>query len=166
MKMFDAVYGPMWPGASLVLSLLLILSIGCEIPEIEIDEDRPAPTAEQATRDLSTQAETPTAIEPEKPREFTAKDPKRGKKSRAVGGYSGAVFGARFSAEHRMIINQIEQAKNLYKAEQGNYPKTEKDFWENIIKANQIQLPEWEEGEEYFYDPTDHELKIRPKPNP
>ena len=151
----------------LAAAAMLTSQIGCETPEI--DDSTPAaspsaeaddgPQAESAAAD--TTAENETAQAPAEPREFTALDPKKGKKSRSVGGYAGAVFGARFWAEHQMILNNINYALKLYNAEHGNYPKTHDEFMTKIIRANQIQLPELDEGVEYMYDPEDHTLKVQ-----
>ena len=163
MKITHTLPRPLWVAARPALAALLLLPLGCEMPEIEIEDVGSTPVAEPAAEDANVQAETAGPAEPVEPREFTATDPKRGKKSRAVGGYAGAVFGARFSAEHRMIINQYKQALSLYNATNGFYPKTHDEFMEKIIQANQIKLPELDEGEEYLYDPSDHELKVQPK---
>lgn len=143
----------------LTMALLLASGVGCEVPEIDDatpTANQPAPTAEKP------QAKETPAAPPADPREFTANDPKKGKKSRGVGGYAGAVFGARFWAEHQMIINNINHALQLYNATHGNYPKTHDEFMEEIIKFNQIKLPELDEGIEYIYDPEDHTLKTQP----
>lgn len=52
---------------------------------------------------------------------------------------------------------QIPQAMNLYKAQQGEAPKTHEEFMEKIIKANQIALPELPAGARYSYDPKKSE---------
>jgi hypothetical protein len=123
----------------------------------EIDQPVPIPVVESSPPEET----EPAATEPAQQQEFTANDPKRGKRSRGVGGYAGAVFGARFWAEHQMIINNIKHALDLYNAEHGNYPKTHEEFMEKIIDTNQIALPELDEGQEYIYDPEDHTLKFR-----
>jgi hypothetical protein len=152
----------MKPNATLAAFLLLLTigpmlasQVGCEMPEI--DQPVPIPVVESAPPEES----EPAATEPAQSQEFTANDPKRGKRSRSVGGYAGAVFGARFWAEHQMIINNIKHGLDLYNAEHGNYPKTHEEFMEKIIDANQIALPELDEGQEYIYDPEDHTLKFR-----
>ena len=129
---------PWWPLVRPALATLLLLPLGCEMPKVEIEDVGFDPESEQVAEETNVQS---GPVEPVEPREFTAKDPKRGKKSRAVGGYAGAVFGARFSAEHRMIINQYKQALSFYNATNGFYPKTHDEFMEKIIQANQIKLP-------------------------
>ncbi len=139
----------------LAIGLLLAGQIGCEMPEI--DKPEPIPVVENSP----SEEDEPAATEPAQPREFTANDPKRGKRSRSVGGYAGAVFGARFWAEHQMIINNINHALDLYNAEHGNYPKSHDEFMDKIVSVNQIALPELDEGQEYLYDPEDHTLKVQ-----
>ena len=82
-----------------------------------------------------------------------------------------------FRTQDRLVLQQIEYAMNLYKAEHGNAPATHAEFWERIILANNLQpdqssmnrnkLPPLPPGQEYVYDPKDRELKIRkPKDAP
>ncbi len=69
-----------------------------------------------------------------------------------------------FSAKEKSVFDiQIPSAMNLYKATNGEFPKTEEVFMKEIIEANQIQLPELKEGDEYFYDPDSAELMVRAK---
>jgi hypothetical protein len=94
------------------------------------------------------------------PREVTALDPAKGKKSRAAGGYFGAIGGARFYAEHSMIFNNMKHSLDLFNASEGRYPNSHEEFMAAIIQANQIALPELDPGVEYLYDPEDHQLKV------
>lgn len=160
------------------LALLLMLPTGCEKPNVEtapatLAEAEGAKANEASTEKADDEKEsdgeesidmTGVKYEPppitSEPREFEAKDAKRGKKSRKAGGYLGAVAGARFYAEYEMVINSYKQALNLYWATEGDYPKTHEEFMEKIIKFNKIQLPELEAGVEYIYDPEDHLLKV------
>jgi len=137
-------------------ALLILVCGGCEVPEIEVDTTVATPPAQKS----ETEATTETAAVVSAPREVKATDPTRGKRSRAAGGYLGAVFGARFYAEHSLIFDSIKHALNLYWGEHGYYPKTHDEFMEKIIRFNQIQLPELDPGVEYLYDPEDHQLKI------
>ena len=69
-----------------------------------------------------------------------------------------------FSAKEKTVFDiQIPQAMNLYKATNGEFPKTEEVFMSDIISANQIHLPELKEGDEYFYDPDAAQLMVRAK---
>jgi len=53
---------------------------------------------------------------------------------------------------------QIPQALELYKATNGEYPKTHEEFMKEIIEANGIELPELPEGHRYVYDPETHQF--------
>jgi hypothetical protein len=55
---------------------------------------------------------------------------------------------------------QIPHAMALYKASHGNFPKTQEEFDTKIIQANNIQLPELEEGQRYVYDPQTSKLMV------
>jgi len=102
-----------------VALLSLSLAIGCEVPELEgVD----APSAMPAPRATAEETKQPAAgwektelvdTEPAvtaEPREVTANDPTKGKKSRQAGGYLGAVGHARFYAEHQLIFTSIDHA--------------------------------------------------------
>ena len=54
----------------------------------------------------------------------------------------------------------IDQALSFYYATNGYYPKTYDDFMEQIIKANNIQLPVLPAGAEYQYDVANHKLVV------
>jgi hypothetical protein len=76
-----------------------------------------------------------------------------------------------FRTQDRVILQQVDYAMNLYKAEHGNAPASHAEFWERIIVANNLQpnqsganknrLPQLPPGQEYVYDPKDGVLKIR-----
>jgi hypothetical protein len=75
--------------------------------------------------------------------------------------YYGAVASARNFMEDRILDAQIQKTLQLWMADHnGEYPKTNDEYMEHIIKEGMIQLPELPPGQEYFYDPSDHELKI------
>ena len=127
------------------------------------DQDRQLALKNRANPDIPDPGDVAQVTD--EPREFTANDPMKGRRSRAAGGYLGAVAGARFWAEHQIIINQIKQALQLYWAEKGDYPQTQEEFMQKIIKLNQIQLPELMADEEYVYVPEEgiNGLQIRKK---
>jgi hypothetical protein len=80
-----------------------------------------------------------------------------------------------FRTQDRLVLQQVEHAMNLYKAEHGNAPASHEEFWERIIVANNLQpnqssgnrnkLPQLPDGQEYVYDPKDGVLKIRKPKN-
>jgi len=148
---------------------LMAVTIGCDTPQLP-NSGGGSSTASSSDADAgSSDSDIPdpgdVAPVPDEGREFTANDPLRGRRSRSVGGYAGAVFGARFWAEHQMIINQVKHALNLYWGEHGEYPQSHEEFMDKVIKFNQIQLPELMDNQEYFYDPEEGQdgLLVRPK---
>lgn len=85
-----------------------------------------------------------------------------GKKGRGYGG--GIVtepIRAKFRAEQRIVFDQVKHALDLYKATNGRAPKTHDEFMQEIIQANQIQLPDLPSGETYVYDPQAEELMVQ-----
>jgi len=76
-----------------------------------------------------------------------------------------------FRTQDRLVLQQVEHAMNLYKAEHGMAPATHAEFWEKIIVANNLQpnqssanrnkLPQLPAGQTYVYDPKDGVLKVR-----
>ena len=116
----------------------------------------PSDTSPTATTELATSA---AALEPQV---VTAKTPKKGRTLHDQGSYLSAVGSARFRAEHQLIFHQVTHALNLYWGEHGYYPKSHEEFIVKIIEPNSIVLPELEEGQEYWYDASDHLLKFRP----
>jgi hypothetical protein len=59
----------------------------------------------------------------------------------------------------KVSILAVDQAINLFRAENDRYPKDHAEFMEKIIKANRIALPVLPYGGEYKYDETEHCLK-------
>jgi hypothetical protein len=79
-------------------------------------------------------------------------------------GYGGGLITEpirqRFRAEQQIIFNQIKQAIDLYKATNGNAPRSHEEFMEQVVQANGIALPELPPGERYLYDPAREELMV------
>lgn len=75
-------------------------------------------------------------------------------------GYLGAVIKARTHVANRMNFLLVDHAMDLFRASEDRYPESHEEFMEKIIAANQIQLPSLYEGEEYVYDPEQHELMV------
>ncbi|MCA9237445.1 MAG: hypothetical protein KDA44_18350 [Planctomycetales bacterium] len=158
----------------------LALMFGCEVPELPDTPGAgttPAASDAAATEDTGPERGTAAAAtaggealpDPgdvedvtEEGRAFTANDAVKGRRSRAVGGYLGAVGNARFYAEHQMILNNVNYAVKLYEAEHGEYPKSNDEFMSKIIKANMIVLPELPDDQEYYYDPENPDLATEP----
>jgi hypothetical protein len=66
----------------------------------------------------------------------------------------------RFRLEDRLLLLTVDQAMNLYHAENGRYPASHDEFMKVIIQANQIKLPLLPEGQTYVYDPQTHTLMV------
>lgn len=66
-----------------------------------------------------------------------------------------------FRTRERIVFAiQIPEAMKLYKALNGQAPKTHEEFIEKIINENGIRLPQLREGDKYVYDPDAEELMI------
>lgn len=69
-----------------------------------------------------------------------------------------------FQAQERAVFDmQIPHTMNLFQATEGRYPNSEEEFFQRIIKENQIQLPKLPEGDSYVYDVPSHTLMIKTK---
>jgi len=60
----------------------------------------------------------------------------------------------------RLVFDQVKHALNLYRATNGDLPKTHEDFLRDIITANNLVLPELPPGSRYIYRPEEGELMI------
>ncbi len=78
-----------------------------------------------------------------------------GKRGRGYGaGPITTPIAAYFSTRQRMAFDiQIPSAMNIYRAQNGHFPKSHEEFMEKIIKENSIRLPELSNGKRYVYDP-------------
>jgi hypothetical protein len=66
-----------------------------------------------------------------------------------------------FQAQEQVVFQiQIPQAMSLYKASEGQAPRSEEEFFEKIIQANNIKLPELPSGHRYVYDPATEQLLV------
>lgn len=70
-----------------------------------------------------------------------------------------------FSAREQIVFNiAIPQALNLYKASNGEAPRTHDEFMTKIVQEQQITLPQLPAGHRYVYDPQTEQLMVeRPK---
>ena len=66
----------------------------------------------------------------------------------------------------RLVFDQVHHALDLYRASNGELPKTHDDFMREIIEANNLKLPELPEGSRYVYRPQEGELMIEVPPKP
>jgi hypothetical protein len=97
-----------------------------------------------------------------------------GAKGRGYGNYTGnpmdiitVPIAAGFRAKERIAFQYVDHAMNLFKAEHERGPNSHEEFMKEIIQKNGIMLPQLPSGQEYLYDPSDGELKVRkPKDAP
>jgi hypothetical protein len=115
------------------------------------------------------QASPPAAAATQQPETERVKAEKGvGIKGRSLDQYEGVIVTpakAYFSARERIVFEvQVPSALNLYKASEGQAPKSHDEFMEKIVQANQIKLPPLPQGHKYVYDPMTEQLMVeRPK---
>lgn len=69
---------------------------------------------------------------------------------------------AYFNAQERIVFEiQIPHAMQLFQATNGFFPKSQEEFMQQIIEANQIPLPKLPPGCEYVYDPETAQLLVQ-----
>ncbi len=92
-----------------------------------------------------------------------------GKSSQNLGKFDSGVQKAVASPAQALVRTkemaafdlQVKPTLEAYRALHGNYPKTEKEFWDTI---KGVKLPELPAGHKYVYDPKEGKLKVeRPK---
>jgi|GEM_PF-961035 len=64
----------------------------------------------------------------------------------------GTPVKALFRAQETLAFMRLKQPMELYRAIHGHYPKTHEEFFEEIVKKNNIRLPPLPEGTRYLYD--------------
>jgi hypothetical protein len=65
----------------------------------------------------------------------------------------------------RASIDQITYALRLYEAENGRYPKDYQEFMDEVIKKNNIALPQLPFYQDYAYDEKEHKLVVLEYPD-
>ena len=66
-----------------------------------------------------------------------------------------------FATRERLMFEvQIPKAMDLFAATNGRKPNSQEEFWQQIIEANNLKLPELPEGQRYIYDPQAGELMV------
>ena len=91
-----------------------------------------------------------------------------GIKGRSLDQYEGLVVTpakAFFSTKERIAFEiEVPHALNLYKATEGQGPKSHVEFMEKIIQFNRIKLPQLPPDAKYVYDVETEQLMVeRPK---
>ena len=136
------------------LTLSLTLSAGCEEPR-HVAGAKPAPVPKQdnlivgkRTQDIRDAAPELKKGAQEGSTRITAKDPIT---------LSGNAY---VTSIGRTSILQIEHALDLYKANNDRYPKDYDEFMNEVIKANNIALPQLPYYQKYGYKADEHRLII------
>lgn len=76
------------------------------------------------------------------------------------GGLGTTALSTRVRVQEKLEFLQVDDALRLYKASNGELPKSHEEFMEKIIKANQIHLPQLQPGDKYIYDPEKGQLMV------
>jgi len=102
------------------------------------------------------------AVDPLQPGEQEVAKVGVGKKGRGYGGGPITEPASQYwKVKERIAFDvQILSAMKLYKATNGNAPKTHEEFMDKIIKPNQIKLPQLPAGRKYVYDPKTEKLMV------
>lgn len=158
------------------LSLTLLLTLGCEVPEVDVPQSSTTAVAEQQPADdgveegylpdgrldMSGVKDEPP-MTTSTPRKVHFKDPKHGKLSRRDGGALGSIVKNIPGVEYKTLFMMIDYNLNIYDADKGHFPKSHEEFMEDYLPQfypAALPLPELEPGDAYIYDPEDHFLKI------
>ena len=129
----------------------------------------PPPVSQPAMPGTPAPAPAALALQPGMPETEQVKAQKGvGIAGRSLDPYEGAVVTPAktlFTVRERIIFEaQIPEALKLFKAMNGQGPKSHDEFMTQIIQANQIPLPELGQGQRYVYNPQTEELMVeRPR---
>jgi hypothetical protein len=156
-------------------ALLLAAAVGCDAPALPTGPAAPPTATAPVEEEKPIVAGIPGEKLPEiaipvtnVPRPVDPDDPIKGRRSKTAGGALGAAAHARFWGEHKIIYDRVKENLMLYMSTTGNldFPKSNEEFMEKVIKGYQMTLPELEPQHEYIYDPEHPEvgLQIRLKP--
>jgi hypothetical protein len=168
---------------SVPLALLLLAPLGCEEPRHVGGPRSAAPTAPSAADNNAPPPESPQPTPP--PQQPAPRGEILGKRTQDIRQAApelekGAVSaGTKITARDpitlggnayvtmigRTSILQIEHAMNLYKGANDRYPANYQEFYNEIIKANNIALPQLPSYQEYGYDEKEHKLIILEYPD-
>ena len=120
-------------------------------------------------------APAPAAVAPAPPAVPNAGETERvaaqagvGSKGRSLDPHEGILVTPAktfFTAKERIAFEiAVPHALNLYKALNGEAPKSHEEFMAKIVTENNIQLPKLPDGHRYIYDPATEQLMVeRPK---
>lgn len=145
---------------AVALTVAALSLAGCSEPQQSTTEPNNTPVVVQTveTIDTTNDTATPPAATPppgaDENTDSTVAQVGFGKKGHYDSNdYISTTVGARFRAEEAITLSLVVNAMQQYKALHGAFPKTHDEFMSEIVKLNNIRLPELNEGEEYLYDP-------------
>lgn len=134
--------------------LVGVMALGC----------MPQPMADKKPATPPTPAATETATPPAAATEMVEAKVGVGKQGRSLDNESGIVVEPvkqLFRVKEKIAFDfNLTSAMNLYKADKGRAPQTHEEFMEQIVKANNINLPELPAGQRYVYDPETETLMV------
>lgn len=146
--------------AKLFVFALFVSHLGCDVNSLVVEkeasskptENTVAPAVEGAAG-VAQKAEVGVGIRGDSLRD-----------EEGVGKIIAAPAVALFNTKERVVFEiQVPHALNLFKALEGDGPKSHEEFMEKIIKANNIMLPELKPGMRYRYRPDLGELWVEPE---
>jgi hypothetical protein len=102
--------------------------------------------------------------DPPKPAEIGEFDPEAGKEvvklaPKVSNPISGSLEILK-TVQVQLPTLQIEQALNIFNANEGRFPKSHDEFMTQVIAPNNIRLPVLPDGLQYQYDVAGHRLVI------
>jgi len=142
-----------WSG----LLLMLVVLLGCGNAT-----ERPATPSKPALVDEQTPPPPPPVVVKTPETVQVKAEAGVGDKGHGYGqGVIATPVAAYFSAKERIAFDiQIPEAMKLFKATEDRLPKSQEEFMEKIIKANNINLPTLPANHRYLYDPKQGELLV------
>ena len=161
------------------LLLCMVIAMGCGKQASQADKQQPAtqPAAEgsqaQKTPPPSAPSKLAVGERPEPARSEPAKSSSDGDfrppmppqppsepartgvgqlGSEIADGPLGTPVKALFRVQETLAFMRLKQPMEIYRAIHGHYPKSHEEFFEEIVKRNNIRLPPLPEGTRYLYD--------------
>jgi hypothetical protein len=128
-------------------------------PQPNAAQPAPAPPAQASS--LSPRSRTPDQAGPQPGMVREKADVGSGEKGHYGQGLVATPAGTYWRVRESLAFTiQVPHAIQLFEALEGRPLKSEKEFWDRIIKENHIQLPKLPMGHRYFFDLQAKELMV------
>jgi len=137
----------------LLVALPLAAGMGCDLGP-PAGENTPPPKASTGPPPIATE---PVMVQENASVDLTKKGQAAAKLEPGVISTPARAY---LRVPDRVILDNITYAVKLYKAEHGDFPKSQEQFMQDIIAFNQIKLPELPQNSKYVYNPATGELMI------